>query len=204
MISKNLKKGMTLTEIIIATAIFGVIAVALGNFGSSIFTFNSNAQSNLSAQSGGRRLLKTMVAELRSMSPSSLGAYPVAQASNSSITFFSDLDDDALKERIRYFLQGKTLMRGVIKPVGNPLTYNPANENLEQLVTDVVNGATPIFEYFDQNYTGESAALPEPIQVTNVRLVRITLLLDKDQRETGQGPIMVTSQVTLRNLKDNL
>lgn len=204
MISKNLKKGMTLTEIIIATAIFGVIAVALGNFGSSIFTFNSNAQSNLSAQSGGRRLLKTMVAELRSMSPSSLGAYPVAQASNSSITFFSDLDDDALKERIRYFLQGKTLMRGVIKPVGNPLTYNPANENLEQLVTDVVNGATPIFEYFDQNYTGESAALLEPIQVTNVRLVRITLLLDKDQRETGQGPIMVTSQVTLRNLKDNL
>ena len=103
--STKINRGVSLAEIVVAVAVFGIIAVALGNFGSSIFIFNSNASENLSAQSDGRRILKTIVAELRSVSPSSLGAYALSQTDTHSITFFSDIDDDGLKERIRYFLQ---------------------------------------------------------------------------------------------------
>lgn len=196
-------RGITLVELVVAIAVFTVIAVVLGNFSNSIFNFNRYAETNLSAQSDGRRVLKTIVRELRSASPSSLGAYPLAQVETHAITFFSDIDNDGYKEKIRYFLQGVELRKGVIKPSGNPLVYESANEEISVLVHDVVNGANPIFEYFDQNYTGATPPLIHPVQATSVRLIRITLLLDKDQNKYP-GPVSVESQVTLRNLKDNL
>ncbi len=199
----NKNRGVTLTEIIVVSAIFSVIAVAVGNFGSNIFNFNASAQSNLTAQSEGRRLLKTMVKELRSVSPSSVGSYALSQVGTSSLIFYSDVDDDGLKERIRYFLNGTTLQRGSVKPEGSPLVYDLNDEKIVTLATGVVNGSTPIFEYFDQSYTGSSPALTQPVQATSVRLIKINLILNKDSNKSG-GPINLTSQVTLRNLKDNL
>lgn len=197
------KRGFTLVEIVVATAIAAVIFMAVFDFGNGIFSFNSNAQKNLSAQSDGRRVLKSIVKELRSTSPSSLGSYPIALASSTAVTFFADIDNDAYKEQIRYFLSGKDLKRGVIKPSGYPLSYNPANEQISNLIGDINNGATPIFDYFDSNYTGTSTPLSQPVQVAKVRLIRITVKIEKDPNKL-LGPIIITSQVFLRNLKDNL
>ena len=192
-----------MVEIVVATAIAAVIFMAVFDFGNGIFSFNSNAQKNLSAQSDGRRVLKSIVKELRSTSPSSLGSYPIALASSTAVTFFADIDNDAYKEQIRYFLSGKDLKRGVIKPSGYPLSYNPANEQISNLIGDINNGATPIFDYFDSNYTGTSTPLSQPVQVAKVRLIRITVKIEKDPNKL-LGPIIITSQVFLRNLKDNL
>ncbi len=197
------KKAFSLVEIIVVTAIFSVIFLAVANFGQSIFSFNSNAQKNLSAQTDARRVLKTMIKELRSASPASTGAYTIALAGTSTLTFFSNIDSDAYKEQIRYFLQGNELKKGITKPSGSPLSYNPANEQTTILVRDVRNGTTSIFDYFDSNYTGTSTPLVQPVQLTKIRLVRITLKIEKDPNKS-LGPIIVESQVFLRNLKDNL
>ncbi len=197
------KRAFTLVETLVAMGIAIAIFFAVFNFGSSIFSFNSNAQKNLSAQSDARRLLKSIVRELRSASPSSLGSYPVSVAGTSTISFFVNIDDDALKEQVRYFLQGTELKRGVIKPSGTPLTYDPSNEEVVILVRDMNNGPDPIFEYFDSNYNGESAPLLQPVQITQIRLVRITVKIEKDPNRS-LGPVIATSQVFLRNLKDNL
>lgn len=197
------QRGFSLTEIIVVTAITGAIFLAVFNFGQNIFFFNSEAQKNLNAQSGARRVLKTLVKELRSASPSSLGAYPVVLASSTSLIFFSNIDDDVYKEQIRYFLQGNELKRGLTKPSGSLLSYNPANEQIVTLISGVNNGATPIFEYFDANYTGTSTPLTQPVQATLVRLVRITIKIEKDPTRS-LGPFIAESQVFLRNLKDNL
>ncbi len=196
-------KGVGLVEMVVVVAIFSVISIAVWNFGAEIFNFNSTAGSNLTAQSEGRRVIKTMIKELRSVSPSSVGSYPLNQTATSSLIFFTDANADGIKERIRYFLQGNEVRRGVIVPSGNPLTYNPANENITPIIRGVVNGNTAIFEYFDQSYNGTSSSLPEPVQATSVRLIKINLILDSDPNKEG-GIINVTSQVTLRNLKDNL
>jgi prepilin-type N-terminal cleavage/methylation domain-containing protein len=201
--ARALRAGFTLVEIIVAVAIASVIFLAVFNFGNDIFSFNSNAQKNLSAQSDARRVLKSIVKELRSTSPSSLGSYPITLASTTAVTFFANLDSDVYKEQIRYFLQGKELKRGIIKPSGTPLSYNPANEQISILVRDINNGTSPIFEYFDSSYTGTSTPLVQPVQITKVRLVRITLKIEKDPNKS-LGPIIVQSQVFLRNLKDNL
>lgn len=200
---KYKSRGITLTEMLIAVAVFAVISIAVGNFGVGIFNFNLAAQTNLGAQSDGRRILKTITTELRSASSSSLGGYPIESVSTSTLVFYSDINNDGLKERIRYFLQGVELRKGVITPTGNPLVYNSNNEVVSILVHDVVNGSNPIFEYYDENYDGTTNSLPYPVQTNDIRLIKITLSLDKDQNK-APGPISVTSQVTLRNLKDNL
>jgi prepilin-type N-terminal cleavage/methylation domain-containing protein len=201
---KNLgKKGFSLAEIIIVTAVAAAIFMAVFNFGDSIFSFNSNAQKSLSAQSDGRRILKNITKELRSASPSSVGSYPIMAAGTSSLTFFVNLDSDAYKEQVRYFLQGSELKKGTIKPSGSPLVYNPADEQVVTLIRDVYNGASPIFEYFDSSYTGTSTPLSLPVQITRIRLVRITVKIEKDINKS-LGPIIIESQVFLRNLKDNL
>lgn len=196
-------KGFSLAEIVVVVAIAAAIFWAVFNFGTSIFSFNSSAQKNLNAQSDARRVLKNIVKELRVASPSSLGAYPITLAGTSTMTFFANLDADAEKEQVRYFLQSRQLKRGIIKPSGSPLTYNPANEQVITLIRGVNNGATPIFEYFDSNYAGTSTPLAQPVQITRVRLVRITLKIEEDPNKS-LGPLIVESQVSLRNLKDNL
>lgn len=197
------KKGFTLIETIIAIGIFVAISTIIWIFGKDIFFFNSSLNSSLSTQFDSRQILKKFVSEVRSASPSSLGSYPISIAGTSTISFFSDIDNDLVKEQVRYYLSGNEIKRGVIKPTGNPLTYNPANENVSTVVHYVVNGVTPIFEYFDENYTGTSSPLTQPVNLMNVRFVRVTILIDKDP---ARPPAMFTAstQVMLRNLKDNL
>ena len=197
------KKGFALVEMLVVLAISVVIFVAVFNFGQSIFYFNSEAQKNLSAQSDARRVLKTIAKELRSASPSSLGAYPISQANGATLIVFSDIDGDPYKEQLRYFLDGSNLKRGVVKPSGTPLTYNPANEVVSLVVRDINNAGSPIFKYFDSTFTGTEASLAEPIPITDIRLIRVTFYIEKDPNRS-LGPIIVESQVFLRNLKDNL
>lgn len=198
-----MKKGFTLVEIIVSVAIFTVIFLAVMNFGQGIFSFNRKAQQNLSAQSDARRVLKTIIKELRSASPSSNGAYPIAQTATSSLIFFSNIDEDADKERIRYFLDGTDLKKGVVNPSGTPLVYNLANESISVVIKNVRNGVTPIFEYFDSSFSGTGNSLLEPVQATVVRLIRITTKIEEDPNKPI-GELIVTSQAFLRNLKDNL
>lgn len=198
------KKGFSLAEIVVVTGITAIIFVGVFNFASSIFLFNSDAQKNLNAQNSARRVLKNMVSELRSASFSSLGGYPVLLASSTAITFFVDLDNDDYKEQVRYYLQGNVLMRGVIKPSGDPLDYKQSDEQVTILIDDIVNDInTPIFSYYDSNYLGTTTPLSQPVQPTKVRLIRITLMIDKDPNRSS-GSMFVTTQVFLRNLKDNL
>ncbi len=204
-ISKKIKisYGISLAEIVVTVAIFSVIMMAVLNFGAGIFSFNRTAGGSLSAQTGARKVLKTMVEELRTTLPSSLGAYPISSAGTSSLTFFANVDSDDLVERVRFFVDNGTLKRGLIKPSGNPLSYSSGSETFTTLVTGITNGASSVFEYYDQFYSGTTTPLSEPVQVTDIRLVRIYLVIDEDPN-MEPGAITVESQVTLRNLKDNL
>lgn len=200
----NTHKGFSLAELVITLAIVTAIGWGVTTLGRDIFLFNNIAQANLNAQVEGRRAVRFFSAELREASPSSLGAYPLAAAATSTITFFTDYDNDGLKEQIRYYLQNKNLMKGVTKPTGNPLTYNAANETLSTVVTDIANGtSTPVFLYYDSTYAGTTTPLTLPINLTAVRLVQIQLVVDRNPNRSP-NPLTVTSAITLRNLKDNL
>lgn len=197
------KHGFTIIEIVISIFILTIIGIAVSFFAKDIFSLNRITSNSLSAQEEARRALKSMSAEIRTTSPSSVGAYPLIQTASSSFIFYSNIDNDSLKERVRYFIDGTTLKKGVIKPSGTVLTYNLSHEVVSELVHDVANATTSIFSYYDRHYDGTTLPLTEPIDIATVRMVKISVTIDKDP-QTQPGPMTFTTQISMRNLKDNL
>lgn len=198
------KKGMTLIEIIVVIGIFGIIMMSVSSFQRNVILNNKYAADYLSSAQDARIILKTMVKELRSASTGSNGAFAIIQAATNTIAFFSDTNGDGLKEQIRYFIATTTLKKGSITPSGSPLVYNSANEIISTLAYDVKNAtSTPLFEYYDSSYMGTTSPLTQPVTTTQVHLVKINLMIDADP---NRSPLIrtYTSQVNLRNLKDNL
>ncbi len=200
----QLEAGLTVVEALIGIFVVTVIGIATATFYGDVLTLNSGVSGNLIAQGETQKVLRGIASELRAASPSSLGAYPIGQAATSSIVFYSNIDADALKERLRYFVANGRLQRGVIKPTGNPLSYNPAQEQLSTVVRHVANATnTPIFEYFDSTYEGTLSPLSSPVNIPAVRLVKVTLHIDEDAAVPPLS-VIFTTQVSMRNLKDNL
>ncbi len=203
---KNLKGGVTLVELLVSVGIFLIIAIFIASFQRDIFSFNTHIQKDLNAQIEGRRAVVSMVKEMREMSPSSLGSYAIAQAATSSVTFYSNIDADAYKEQIRYYVQGGKLLKSVIKPSGSPLVYNAGSAVVTTVVSDFGNGtSTPLFQYYDSNYSGTSTPLSVPINIASVKLIKFSILLNRKSSQAQSNiPLSLTSQVVPRNLKDNL
>jgi prepilin-type N-terminal cleavage/methylation domain-containing protein len=196
--------GFTLIEMIVVLFIFILLLQGITTLFSDTFSANTALTGNLSAQGEVRKAFTSMVADIRSASPSSSGAYTIDTASSTYFAYYSDIDNDGLKEKIRYFLTGKTIKAGVIKPTGSPPVYNPSNEKISTLINDVVNaGSQPIFTYYDNAYDGTTAPLNSPISIPAVRLIKINVLIDHDSSRQPAA-ISFSTQVSIRNLKDNL
>jgi Tfp pilus assembly protein PilE len=94
-------KGMTVAEILVVVAIVTVIGLAISTFARDLFMYSGTVQSNLSAQQDARQMLRQFASELRVASQSSTGTYPISEASDTAITFYSDINGDGIKDRAR-------------------------------------------------------------------------------------------------------
>lgn len=200
-IKKN--KGITLIELLITLAIFVLIMGAISYFVRDLFFYEDVFSGGLTSYDEARKIFQPIASEIRSASPSSLGAYSIEEAGVTSFIFFSDINNDGLKERIRYYLSGTNLMRGEITPTGTPLQYLSNTETVSEIIHGIRNDSVPIFTYYDSSYNGSSAPLTQPISILNVRLLKITLVIDNDVNKPP-APVTVTTQISIRNLKDNL
>jgi type II secretory pathway pseudopilin PulG len=198
---RSTTEGFTMVETLFGIAIFIVILMAITIFSKNIWVYNSFVSTGLSNVDTIRQTMETMTAEIRTASAANTGAYAVNQATATSFIFYSDIYDNGLKERVRYFLNGSLLQKGVIVPTGSPLSYNTANEKITTLLPNVTNST--IFSYYDENYNGLTAALSFPVDVSVVRLIKITAVVNTDPFKT-LAPITFSTQVSIRNLKDNL
>lgn len=197
-------KGFSLAEIVIVVGILGMIMMTVGAFQRDIFVNTKFAQDSLSTTQDSRNILRMMVRELRTSSAGNDGSYPLITAATSTLSFYSDVDADGLKDKVRYYVATTTLIKGLIKPTGSPLTYVAGNEVFSILAYNLKNSSsTPLFEYYDNTYAGTSSPLTQPLVISNVRLVKINLMVDVDPNKSPNVRTY-TSQVNLRNLKDNL
>ncbi|MFN3301734.1 MAG: type II secretion system protein [Patescibacteria group bacterium] len=197
------KIAFTTIEAIVVIGILALLSVIILGWQSDIFSLNTLFSKRLSTQEEIRKTIKNFIAEVRSAQPSSLGSYPIEEAKKDSFIFYSNIDSDNLIERIRYFLDGKILKKGIIKPTGQPLRYDPNNEIITEVTHNLINPNNEIFHYYDENYDGTGNPLPQPVDILAIRLVKITIIVDEDINRPP-GPISGTSQVTIRNLKTNL
>jgi prepilin-type N-terminal cleavage/methylation domain-containing protein len=199
----HFSRGMTLVEVLIALAIFVAVMGAVGLFEVNIFSYQSSISSSFTTVQDAEIILKTMTREIRMTSPSSDGSYAIQTAATNTIMFFADTDGNGIKERIRYYLVGNKLYRASLVPTGSPFTYT-GTESITTLLNNVRNAtSTAVFEYFDGSYDGNEPSLSQPVNVSSVRLVKINITLDTDPNRSP-APRTYTTQVTLRNLKNNL
>jgi len=190
-------------EVLVAIGLFlllitGVVELMIwGNHGKDVVF------EQLSTQNEGRKVVQDFVNDLRRANASSIGAYPLETANSQEIVFYSNVDTDNWRERIHYFLDGTTLKRSVIKPSGNPLTYDTSTESALDVVHDVANGSDPIFYYYDQNYQGsDTSSMSYPIDTAAVRMVGIKLLLE-EKPNVAPAPFSIEAKTDIRNLKSN-
>lgn len=198
-------KGFTLVEIVVVVGIVSVIGLLIAKFQSDVFSFNRTFSSSFTTADSAQKLLRPMTAEIRSASPSSSGAFPIDSIGQYNFSFYSDIDNDGLKELVKYYATGTVMYKDVIKPTGNtPAVYNTANKVTTTFITGVrnISDNVPIFQYYSSAYTGGAGGevLPSGGKVEDVRLVKISIKIDDD---SNKAPIALTvsSQVSIRNLK---
>ena len=188
-------QGFGLLELLVSLSIFVGILWLLGNFQVNVFSQNNFIGSGLNAEFETRTSLKKLIAELRAAVISDTGTYPIALATGSALTFYSDRDGDGLVEQIRFYVSGNKIYKGVIKPTGAPLSYVAGNEKITTEVNFITNSTT-VFTYFDAN----TAQLNEPINLPEVRLIKITYTVDENASRPP-APLTLSAQVSVRSLK---
>lgn len=195
-------KGFTLIEILIVMGVMTILSGIVYQFvvqGNDLFI---QSRDQALAQDTLRKVMDSLAKELRKAQTADNGAFLLGATNEQSIIFYSDIDNDNHRERIRYFLDGTDFKKGVIEPTENPIQYPSETEIITTIVSDVRNSAA-IFTYFDENYTGTEDPLEQPINLADVRLVHMYFLVDVDPNQPPE-PISIETSVMIRNLKTNL
>lgn len=192
--------GFTIFELLITIGIVSSVILGIGLLGRDIGEFQVSFSESLMAEQDAELTMKAMRPELRSMGPSSVGGYPIEQASTSSLTFFSDFDKDGIFERIRYFYGGNSLKRGITEPSGNPLVYNTSTEIINSVIRNAAS-STDIFSYFDDNFTGTEGKMSSPINISSIRVIRMDITIDQPQSRPAPTSYFILE--TPRYLRSN-
>lgn len=174
-LSWHFSGGLTIIETLVWIAIFTATMIAIVMTLLYFYRTNAYAIEQASAVSEASRGLEHTVRAIREGAYSSQGAFPIVSVATNDFVFYANIDDDALIERVHYYLDGTNLMRGVIEATGNPPDYT--TQETTSVVTEYVrNGEQSIstFRYFDEigseitNYTNWTA----------VRFVTVTLVVN--------------------------
>ena len=197
---KNNKTGFTLIEVVIGASFVAVIVVILTYIGFNLTSFNINFMKSFEPQFELQYAMQNIIKEVRSMSQSSVGSYPISQAASSTFVFYSDVDADGYVERFKYFVSGSVFKKGILVPTGSPLVYNEANEEIFDILHNLKIGTSSIFNYYDANYSGSEAPMSSPVDISDIKLIKAQLTITKDD---GTATTTSVIELTPRELRNN-
>lgn len=187
---------MTLIEAVVWIAMFTATMLAIVSSVLYFYRTSNFAIQEASAITSAQRGLDLMVRQIREASYASNGAYPIVALGTSTMSFYAEVDGDAAVERVRYYLSGLDLVRGVIDPTGDPAVYS-STEATSSLSEGVRNNDENIslFTYYDKN----GAQISDLTRIADLRFVTINLSVDIDPNRTPTTTKM-RSSAALRNL----
>ncbi len=192
-------QGLTLIEVLIAMAMFAGIAFLITNLSGDLTDYSLRFNRGLFTQQQIQQTLQIIVPEIRSASQSSNGAYPIVQATTSSLTFYSDLDGNGTFEQVRYFVEDGVFKKGVIRPTGNPPVYPTSSEVLYDLVHSM--STSTVFSYYDNTATSTlSEPLSSPVDVLLIRAIEVNLIANQGVTSSA-SMVGVDNRATIRNLR---
>ena len=198
------RAGFSLLEILIVIAIAAGVVLVVGNFSNNIGSLNGLVGQELQSKSDVSQVLQTATNEIRSMTTSAAGAYPIDVAGTTTFAFYDDFNQNGTPDHIRYFYASSSLWKGVIAPTGTPATYPTSTEVVTDMVDNVIGISTssPLFTYYDSSATGTRAPLAQPVNISVIRLVGISFTVNSNASHTS-APQGFSQLVDIRNLKSN-
>ena len=191
-------KGFTLIEIIIAIGVLGFAVAMISLFALNVSQSELFISENLKIEEDIKQALRIMTPEIRSINSSSNGSYGIAAVSSSSFSFYSDIDADNYFEKVRYFLDGSTLKKGVIESSISPFIYDPGQEKIKEVINGI--SSDDIFYYYDDSYDGNQSPLDYPVDVSKIRSVKIVISVEKEIN-LMPVPVELSLFITIRNLR---
>lgn len=193
-------RGFTLIEMLVVLAIFVIVLGALVASIRFFYRANTHALEQSFAINSARKGIEQMVRDIREASFSDEGSYPVISMSTSTFSFYSDVDSDIFIEKIRYFLDGTELKRGITNSSGDPLTYDDNDEVVSVISDNVRNNAESmvLFSY----YNASGTPIASTASTTAVRYVVSDLMINVNPSRLPND-FTLRSSATLRNVRDN-
>jgi Tfp pilus assembly protein PilV len=191
------EKGMTIIEAMVWVSITSMILLAITQSVQYFYRSNSYAVEQASAVSSGQRGVSEMVRVIREAAYASDGAYPIVSMATSSFIFYADIDSDPFIERVRYFLSGGVLRRGIIDPAGDPPVYTGAE--VVSTVSDNIRNvekATDLFKYYDKN----GVLMTDLTRIGEVRFIQATMIVNVNPNRLP-NQFTLQSSAAMRNLK---
>ena len=201
----RLLTGFTLIEVLVVSAIIIILGGVIYATMRDLFFANSFFSDALLTERTAESAISTMISELRGATQGDTGTYALEKTDPNSLAWYANIDNDSQIERVQYFVNQGSLWKSVVNPAGNPLTYSTSTvpENVTLVLRGIVASTTvPTFSYYPATYAGTSTPLAQPFSPVLVRHVKITLIIDNDPTKLPP-PLTVSSEVNLRNLKDN-
>ncbi|OIO48068.1 MAG: hypothetical protein AUJ32_01405 [Parcubacteria group bacterium CG1_02_40_82] len=200
------KKGASIIEAIVLIFVFAMAMTVLTAFLINTYRAYSFNFQQVAAINEGRRSIETMVKEIREATFGDDGSYPIVEAGDDHFIFFSDIDQDAAVERVRYFLDGADFKKGIVKPTGDPPQYVLSNETISVLSAYVRNSSsTPVFRYYNGDWPQDTVNNPLPTltRLSDTKLMHVFLKINVDPSRPPDD-FDLESDTQIRNLKTNL
>lgn len=193
------KQGFTLIEIIVVIMLLGLAVTLFTNFVVQGYKANLFGKEQDLAVQNGRKAAEEVAKEIREAVQSEKGDYILDIVEEQNLSFYSNIDNDADIEKVRYFLDNGIFKKGIIKPSGDPITYT-GTESITDVSQYVNNQTEAIFTYYDTN----NNIIADPTANKNdIRLIHISLKINVNPDITPQD-YYVEMDAQIRNLKDNL
>ncbi|BCX15158.1 MAG: hypothetical protein KatS3mg097_050 [Candidatus Parcubacteria bacterium] len=171
------KQGFTLIETVLVITLLAFIIFNLALIIFNFSNFNVYFSQSLSLDNQVNLLLQSIDKELKSAIQSSNGSYPLDIATSNELAFYTNIDNDSLIERVRYFKASSSLQKGIIKPIatGSGLYIYPTSSEIRNVLVDqLASGTEPLFQYYDSN-------LQSTNKITSIRLIKFTIYIKENK-----------------------
>lgn len=197
------ERGMTLIELVMVIGITTVLLLVISTSIVNLYQINGYNIAQSYEIDNARRGLQDWLGDVREMSYSDVGSFPLASVANNKIAFYSDVDSEPSVEYVEYELIGSNLYKRTYKASGSPLVYNFATPVKTELLSEFVQNIVqtlPTFLYYD---TAGVLLSTSGSPLTDIRYIEVRIIVNIDPVRSP-GEFMLRSGVSPRNLKDNL
>lgn len=182
------RAGFSLVEMLFSIAIGMLVAGGIVTLMVSQMQLSTTQNRNIINQEQMRDVVKFIVDELQ-LAGTTDGSEPVIAADNTTCSFYADIDDNGVTDRVDFYMSETTLMRRYTTDVGgNPFVAD------DPLLPNVYNIS---FTYYAP---GDAA----PANISEITSVEVRLQLDTSVETTSYtggklAPQALVGRATLRN-----